>query len=338
MTTVDEIAFSTSEVEDEALRLLDSLGEVQWNLETCRQIAPVTLEIARLKREKNAVILAHSYQTPDIIFGIADFAGDSLGLSREASSTSADVIVFCGVRFMAETAKILSPEKTVLMPAPEAGCSLSESITAADVRALKEKYPGIPVVCYVNTAAEVKAESDACCTSGNALKVVNAQSGGRVIFIPDKLMAKNLQAETDKEIITWNGTCIVHEEFNPKSIDVWKSLYPDMKVLAHTECDSAVVEMADMAGSTEGMISYIKESNGKRFMLITECGLSDRLRVEFGGEKQFLGSCVLCPYMKMVELPIVLECLKNPSPEQIVTLDPDIIRRARRSIDQMMKY
>jgi len=206
------------------------------------------------------------------------------------------------------------------------------------VRGLRAQYPGVPVVCYVNTSAEVKAESDACCTSGNAVEVVNAQPGDRVIFIPDKLMAANLRTMTDKEIIAWHGTCIVHEEFNPKSVEVWKKLYPDMLVLAHTECDSSVVEIADMAGSTEGMIKFIKESNASKFMLITECGLSDRLRVEFEGKKKFFGSCVLCPYMKQTELPVILECMKCPREDQIVELDADIVHRARRAIDQMMAH
>ncbi len=328
----------TIDVQTEAQQLHERLAEVNWGIEACEMIAPLTLEINRLKREMNAVVLAHSYQTPDIIFGIADFTGDSLGLSKEAAKTPADTIIFCGVRFMAETAKILSPSKRVLLPAPNAGCSLAEAITAEDVKKLKAQYPGVPVVCYVNTNADVKAESDACCTSGNALEVVNAQPGDKVIFIPDKLMAANLRSMTDKEMIEWNGTCIVHEEFNPKSIDEWKKLYPDMLVLAHTECDSSVVEIADMAGSTEGMIKFIKESNAERYMLITECGLSDRLRVEFEGKKKFFGSCVLCPYMKQTELPTILECMKNPSPDQIVELDYDIIRRARRSIDQMLAH
>lgn len=338
MSVTLDVGFSPAEIDAEAVRLLERLDGIKWNLDTCRSIAPLTLEINRLKVEKNACILAHSYQTPDIIYGIADYTGDSLELSREAASTDAETIVFCGVRFMAETAKILSPEKTVLHPAPDAGCSLSESITGADVRALKRAYPGVPTVCYINTSAEVKAECDACCTSSNAVKVVNAQPGDRVIFLPDKLMAENLVPYTEKEIIAWEGTCIVHEEFNVKSIDAWKKLYPDMKVLVHTECDSAVVGLADLAGSTSAMIEYVKKSDAVRFMLVTECGLSDRLRVEVGGGKEFLGSCVLCPYMKMIELPNVLECLKSPSREQIVTLPEDIITRARRSIDEMMKY
>jgi len=333
--TIGEV---TPEVQTEAKRLYSRLFEAEWGYEACELIAPLTLEINRLKREMNAVVLAHSYQTPDIIFGIADFTGDSLGLSKEAARTTADTIVFCGVRFMAETAKILSPEKRVLLPAPNAGCSLAEAITAEDVRGLRAQYPGVPVVCYVNTSAEVKAESDACCTSGNAVEVVNAQPGDRVIFIPDKLMAANLRTMTDKEIIAWHGTCIVHEEFNPKSVEVWKKLYPDMLVLAHTECDSSVVEIADMAGSTEGMIKFIKESNASKFMLITECGLSDRLRVEFEGKKKFFGSCVLCPYMKQTELPVILECMKCPREDQIVELDADIVHRARRAIDQMMAH
>ncbi|MCD6119180.1 quinolinate synthase NadA [bacterium] len=338
MESLLELDFSRSEIDAETERLLSRLDAVHWNKDTCAIIAPITLEINRLKKEMNAIILAHSYQTADIIFGIADFAGDSLGLSREAANTDADTIIFCGVRFMAETAKILSPEKTILLPAPNAGCSLAESITAADVRKLKEDNPGVPVVCYVNTNADVKAESHACCTSGNAAEVVNAQPGDKVIFIPDMLMAKNLEAHVDKEIIAWDGTCIVHEEFSPGSIEAWRKFHPDLKVLAHLECDSDVVDISDMAGSTEGMVKYIKQSDATHFMLVTECGMSDRLRVEMGKDREFLGSCVLCPYMKQVELPIVLECMKSPREDQIVTLDEDIIRRAKTAIDQMMAH
>jgi len=329
-------AVNEQAIQREAWRLYTQLGTVGWHQAECELIAPLTLEINRLKHQLNAVVLAHSYQTPDIIYGIADHVGDSLGLSQEAAATNADVIVFCGVRFMAETAKILSPHKRILLPAPEAGCSLADSITAEDVRALKRQHPGIPVVCYVNTSAEVKAESDACCTSANTLAVIEAMPGDRVIFIPDKLMAANVQEHTAKEIITWDGTCIVHEDFGEAEFAAFKAQYPDAALLAHTECMPTVVALADMAGSTSGMERYIASHDQiKQFMLVTECGMSDKLKVQFP-DRQFIGSCVLCPYMKKIELRNVLAAMTEPTPEQLVALDPDIIKRARHALNKML--
>lgn len=313
------------------------LSLVGWSRLECELIAPVTLEINQLKQKLNAVILAHSYQTPDIIYGVADHVGDSLGLSHEAACTDADTIVFCGVRFMAETAKILSPQKTVLLPSPDAGCSLSESITAQDVRNLRMQHPGVPVVCYVNTSAEVKAECDACCTSANNVAVVNAMPGDRVIFLPDKLMAQNLQPYVDKEIIAWDGTCIVHEGFGVPEVKAFRNQFPGAALLAHTECLPDVVGEADMAGSTSAMERYIAgHEEQKQFMLITECGMSDKLKVQFP-DREFIGTCVLCPHMKRIELRNILTALKSPSLDQQVELDPAIIARARRSIDKMLE-
>jgi len=328
---------SEQAIEREAQRLRERLKPVGWSLGECELIAPMTLEINRLKRELNAVVLAHSYQTPDIIYGIADHVGDSLALSQEAGHTDAGVIVFCGVRFMAETAKILSPQKRVLLPAPDAGCSLSESISAEQVRQLRLQYPGVPIVCYVNTSAEVKAECDACCTSANTLAVVEAMEGPRVIFVPDKLMAANLRPHSTKEIIGWDGTCIVHEHFGKTEIMAFKRQYPDAAVLAHTECIPEVVGMADMAGSTSGMERFIAQHEEiKRYMLVTECGMTDKLKAQFP-DREFVGSCVLCPYMKKTELRKVLGAMTEPTEDQIVTLPPDVIARARRAIDRMLE-
>jgi quinolinate synthase len=328
---------SETMIEAEALRLHGKLSIVGWGLLECRLIAPLTLEINQLKQEMNAVVLAHSYQTPDIIYGIADHVSDSLALSQAAASTDADVIVFCGVRFMAETAKILSPHKRVLLPAPDAGCSLADGITADDVRALKARYPGVPVVAYVNTSAEVKAEADACCTSANTLAVVDALPGERVIFVPDKYMAANLRPLTKKEIIGWDGACIVHEEFGPAEVAAFRSQYPGAALLAHTECKPSVVALADMAGSTSGMEKYIAQHpETKSFMLVTECGMTDKLKVQYP-DRQFVGSCVICPFMKRVELRKVLQAMTQPEPQQVVEIAPETISRARKAIEVMIE-
>ena len=335
-TTWKGLPYTEEQIASEAARLHSQLSIIGWSPIECSLIAPLTFEINRLKQELNAVVLAHSYQTPDIIYGIADHVGDSLGLSQIASSTDADVVVFCGVKFMAETAKILSPEKTVLLPDDRAGCSLAASITAADVRELKRQYPGVPVVCYVNTYADIKAESDACCTSANALAVVDDMPGERVIFLPDALMAANLQPLTKKEIISWHGTCIVHEQFGSAELEAFRGQYPGAKVLAHTECIPDVVAQADMAGSTSGMERYIAEhEETKDFMLVTECGMTDKLKVQFP-DRNFIGTCVLCPFMKKIELRNVLSAMKNPDVSQIIELPQDVIARARVSLDRML--
>lgn len=335
--TVEPLTISEAVIEREARRLYERLSIVGWSRLECELIAPLTAEINALKRELNAVVLAHSYQTPDIIYGIADHVGDSLGLSMEAGRTDADVIVFCGVRFMAETAKILNPGKRVLLPAPDAGCSLSDSITAADVRRLKAEHPGVPAVCYVNTSAEVKAECDACCTSANTLAVIEAMPGDKVIFVPDKLMAANLRELTDKELITWDGTCVVHEDFGEAEFTAFKRQYPQAALLAHTECMPSVVALADMAGSTSGMERYIAAHQEiKQFMLVTECGMTDKLKINFP-EREFVGSCVLCPYMKRIELRNTLQAMEDPQPGQVIELEPEVIRRARRALDRMLE-
>ncbi len=327
--------FSLNQINKEAERLFDNLRKVGWSEPDCELIAPLTLEINQLKKEKDVIILAHSYMTPDIIYGVADFIGDSYGLSKKVMEAKENTILFCSVHFMAETAKIMNPKKTVLIPST-ASCSLAESITAEDVRKLRKKYPEAGVICYVNTSAAVKAECDACCTSGNALKIVEGMPQKEILFLPDELMAKNLQPLTKKKIIKWTGRCIVHEEFSPETVDSVREDYPEAKILAHLECMPSVVEKVDMTGSTEGMIQYLKKSPAKQFMLATECGLSDRMKVEYP-EKKIIGSCALCPYMKQIMLKDVLQALKEPRKDQIIELPKEIIRKAKKTLNRMVK-
>jgi quinolinate synthase len=328
--------FTDTETAAEANRLFDKLKRVGFEMKMCKAVAPLTLSIGELKKQRDAVILAHSYQTPDIIYGVADFTGDSYQLSKKAQEVSAGTIVFCGVRFMAETAKILNPSKTVFLPDESAGCSLAEAITAEDVRKLKKKFPGRPVVCYVNTSAEVKAESDVCCTSANALKIVNALPDREIIFLPDELMAQNLQQMTKKKLISWHGRCIVHEDFKAEKVERFRAKYPGLKILAHTECDSGVVNASDFSGGTGDMIRYVQETEAPAYMLITECGLTERMLVEFP-EKEFLGMCGLCPYMKQITLPKILRTLKDRPKDQIIEIPENIRRRAEKALLKMFE-
>ena len=323
------------DIQREAARLHEKLGRLNWSKADCELIAPLTLEINRLKKEKNAIILAHSYQTPDIKYGVADFIGDSYKLSRQAAQTKADIIVFCSVHFMAETAKILNPEKIVLVPTV-AGCSLAEAITPLDVRDLRKKYPEAAVVCYVNTSAAVKAECDVTCTSSNALRVIESVKQKEIIFIPDEFMAKNLQPLTKKKLIQWKGRCIVHEMFNAEMIDAIREEYPDIKILVHSECKPEVVAKADMVGGTDGMLHYVEKSKAKRFMLVTECGLSDRVRVEFPG-KEVTGTCALCPYMKKIMLKDVLQALQKPRANQIIKIQEAVLKKAGKAVNRMIR-
>lgn len=309
----------------------------QYEREHWETLAPYIVEINRLKREKNAVILAHNYMTPDIFFGVGDFKGDSLALAQEAARTTADIIVQCGVHFMAETSKVLCPHKKVLIPDMKAGCSLSESITAADVRALKAKYPGVPVVTYVNTSADVKAESDICCTSGNAVKIINAlgaQGHDTVIMTPDKFLAQNVAKETKVKIIYWEGACMVHERFTVQDIKDMRSQHKDIIVMAHPECPPEVVAAADYSGSTAQMDKFIKEQQPKHAMLITECSMSNNLSAA-NPEVELLGTCQMCPHMKRITLPKILHCLQTETPE--VLIPEDIIPRARRAVERMLE-
>jgi len=299
--------------------------------------APLIAAINRLKREKNAVILAHNYMTPEIFHCVGDFAGDSLALAREAARTDAKVIVQAGVHFMAETSKILSPEKTVLIPDLRAGCSLASSITGADVRLLKQKYPGLPVVTYVNTSADVKAESDICCTSGNAVKVVEeiARQFGTdtVIMIPDKYLARNVAAQTGVKVITWEGACEVHERFTAQEIREYRAAHPGIVVLAHPECPPEVVAEADFAGSTAAMIGYVGSHRPERVVLITECSMSDNVAAD-NPQTQFIKPCNLCPHMKRITLEGILHSLETMTHE--VVIDPLIAARAKTPIDRML--
>ena len=289
--------------------------------------------ILRLKRERNAVILAHNYQTPEIFHCVADIVGDSLALAREATKVDASVIVQAGVHFMAETAKLLNPEKTVLIPDTEAGCSLAASITAEDVRLLRQRYPGVPVVTYVNTSAAVKAELDICCTSSNAKKVVESLGAPRVIMLPDEYLAKNVAATTDVEIIAWAGHCEVHERFTAAEIRGLRATTPGITVLAHPECPPEVVAEADYTGSTAGMIDYVGREKPARVVLVTECSMSDNVAVQHP-DVEFIRPCNLCPHMKRITLSNIREALETIQHE--VTIDPVIAERARRAVERML--
>jgi len=304
------------------------IPEIEWAFH-----APLLHKINMLKKEKNAVVLAHNYQTPEIFHGIADIAADSLALAVEAKKTDADIIVLCGVHFMAETAKLMNPNKKVLLPDMEAGCSLASSITGKDVRMLKEKYPGVPIVTYVNTSAEVKAESDICCTSANAIKVVESLGADKVIFLPDQYMAKYVQSKTKVQIISWIGTCIVHERFSAQEIEDIRKQNPEIEVLSHPECPPEVIAASDFTGSTTDMSNYVKKNQPKKVMLVTECSMSDNVQVN-NPNVQFIKPCNLCPHMKTITLPKVLECLENETNEILI---PEIIsRKARKAVERMV--
>ncbi len=286
------------------------MPEIEWAIH-----APYIHKINKLKKEKNAVILAHNYQTPEIYHGIADFSADSLALAVEASKTSADIIVMAGVHFMAETAKLMSPNKKVLLPDMKAGCSLSSSITGKDVRLLKEKYPGVPVVSYVNTSADVKAETDVCCTSANAVKIVKSLGVKKVIFLPDDYLAKYVASFNENEI---------------KSI---RKNNPGIKIIAHPECPPEVIKASDFAGSTSGMINYVKNNQPKKVMMVTECSMSDNIQVE-NPNVEFIRPCNMCPHMKKITLPKILDCLENETGE--IIMDQETIDRARLSVEKMV--
>ena len=309
-------------------KLKDHIPEVEWAL-----TAPIIDEIRRLKTEKNALVLAHNYMTPDIFHGVADIVGDSLALAREAARAKADIIVMCGVHFMAETVKILNPEAKVLIADLTAGCSLADSITPEDVAELRRRYPGAPVVTYVNTSAAVKAASDICCTSGNALQVVESLDSDEVIFIPDQFLARNIARQTKKTIRIWEGACEVHEKFTPRDLDQMRHDYPGVTIMAHPECPPEVVKAADYAGSTAQMIRFVQDKHPKRVALITECSMSDNVAVQFPGI-DFVRPCNLCPHMKKITLPKILDTLENETPE--VTVDPQFIEPARRAIERML--
>lgn len=289
--------------------------------------------ILALKRARNAVILAHNYQTPEIFHGVADIVGDSLALAREAAKTDAAMIVLAGVHFMAETAKLLNPEKTVLIPDLGAGCSLAASITAADVRLMRARYPGVPVVTYVNTSAAVKAESDICCTSGNAKKIIESLGVERVIMLPDEYLAQNVARETGVKIIAWKGHCEVHERFTAAELKELRATHPGVVVLAHPECPPEVVAEADFAGSTAAMADYVEKKRPGRVVLMTECSMSDNIAASHP-EIDFVRPCNLCPHMKRITLPKIRQALETTRYE--VTIDPAIADRARQAVERML--
>jgi quinolinate synthase len=305
---------------------------IEWRVH-----APLIAAINRLKTEKNAVILAHNYMTPEIFHGVGDFVGDSLGLAREAARTDARIIVQAGVHFMAETSKVLCPEKTVLIPDLRAGCSLAASITAADVRLIKERYPGVPVVTYVNTTAEVKAETDVCCTSANAVQVVEAAAAAagtdRVILLPDEFLARNVARQTDIRIIAWQGRCEVHERFDAEDIRAVRESWPDAEILAHPECPAEVLELVDFAGSTTAMSDYVVKRRPRQVVLVTECSMADNIAAD-APDTEFVRPCNLCPHMKRITLEGIYEALVKEQYE--VTVAPQIIERARRAVQRMI--
>ena len=324
MSTQQQFNRSTAEIYK---KISKSVPEIEWKIH-----APLIEKINKLKIEKNAVILAHNYQTPEIYHGVADISADSLALAVEASKTSASIIVLCGVHFMAETAKLMNPSKKVLLPDMSAGCSLSSSITGDDVRLLKQKYPGVPVVSYINTSADVKAETDVCCTSANAVKVVESLNVDRVIFLPDQYLANYVAGNTKVKIISWKGTCIVHEKFTAKEVEEVRAANPGIKVIAHPECPPDVINASDFAGSTSGMVDYVSKNKPKKVMLVTECSMSDNVEAD-NPEVEFVKPCNLCPYMKKINLEKILDCLENETNE--INIDKKISDAARKSVLRM---
>ena len=310
-------------------KISSTIPEIEWLTH-----APYIYKINKLKKEKNAIVLAHNYQTPEIYHGISDFSADSLALAVEAAKTNADIIVMCGVHFMAETAKLMSPNKKVLLPDMSAGCSLSSSITGEDVKKLKKNYPGVPVVSYVNTSADVKAETDVCCTSANAVKIVNSLGVKKVIFLPDDYLAKYVASQTDVQIISWRGTCEVHEQFNDEEINEIRKNNPGIKIIAHPECPPDVIKASDFTGSTSGMIKYVKDKQPEKVMMVTECSMSDNVQIDNPNVK-FIRPCNLCPHMKKITLPKILDCLENETNE--IIMDNTTIEKARSSVERMVK-
>jgi len=320
-----EVMRQTSDIYE---RVRHIIPEIEWPVH-----APYIAEIQRLKRERNAILLAHNYQTPEIFHGVSDLTGDSLALAREASEIDADIIVMGGVHFMAETTKLLNPSKTVLIPDLEAGCSLATSITAEDVRRLRMQYPGVPVVTYVNTSAEVKAESDVCCTSANALQIVESLGSDRVIFLPDEFLGRYVAGQSKVEIILWKGHCEVHEQFTASDLQNYRHNYEDLVILAHPECPPDVLAEADFVGSTAAMIREVGNRKPDRVLMVTECSMSDNVAVEFP-QIEFVRPCNLCPHMKLITLPKILESLQ--SMQHVVEVDSLVAERAREAVKRML--
>jgi len=316
------------ETRDLYQRVRHVIPDVEWPVH-----APLISAINRLKRERKAIILVHNYMTPEIFHGVADFSGDSLGLAQFGERTPAETIVMGGVHFMAETAKILSPGKTVLLPDLRAGCSLASSITAADVRALRQRHPGLPVVTYVNTSADVKAESDICCTSANAVQVVESLGADEVIFIPDQFLGKYVAGKTTVKLILWEGACEVHERFTGQELRDFRGMHPGIHVMAHPECPPDVLAEADYVGSTSAMIGHVGQLRPKKVAMITECSMAGNVAVEFP-EIEFIQPCNLCPHMQRITLPKILRCLETLTPA--IEVPPDVSRRARQALERML--
>ena len=309
-------------------RIKSVIPAIEWPVH-----APYVAAINELKKQRNAVVLAHNYQTPEIFHCVADISGDSLALARRAAETDAEVIVLAGVHFMAETAKLLNPEKIVLIPDERAGCSLAESITAEDVRQLRQKHPGVPVVTYVNTSAEVKAESDICCTSGNAVAVVESLGAEKVIFIPDEYLAAYVAQQTDVEIIPWQGHCEVHERFTAEELEQYRENYDHLTIIAHPECPPDVLKAADFVGSTAQMQNYVQSQRPPRVLMVTECSMSDNVAADIP-DVEFIRPCNLCPHMKRITLANIYQALETLEPR--VEINPAIAARARRSVERML--
>lgn len=321
-----EVARATAAIHEKVRSVIPDL---EWPV-----FAPYIAAINELKRQRNAVIIAHNYQTPEIFHGVADLVGDSLSMAQQGAKTDADVIVLAGVHFMAETAKILSPERTVLIPDLRAGCSLAASITAEDIRLLRQRYPGVPVVTYVNTSAAVKAESDICCTSANAVAVVESLGVDRVIFLPDEFLGKYVASQTKVQIILWKGHCEVHERFTGQELRDYRAAQGEgIQILAHPECPPEVLAEADFVGSTAAMIRHVDQERPRRVVLITECSMSDNVAVEFP-DVEFVRPCNLCPHMKRITLPKILHSLQTM--EFQVEVDPEVAARARLAVERML--
>lgn len=320
-----ELAASTAAAYE---RIKSVIPAIEWPVH-----APYVAAINDLKKQRNAVVLAHNYQTPEIFHCVADISGDSLALARRAAETDAEVIVLAGVHFMAETAKLLNPEKIVLIPDERAGCSLAESITAENVRQLRQKHPGVPVVTYVNTSAEVKAESDICCTSGNAVAVVESLGAEKVIFIPDEYLAAYVAQKTDVEIIPWQGHCEVHERFTAEELEQYREDYDDLSIIAHPECPPDVLKAADFVGSTAQMQNYVQSQRPPRVLMVTECSMSDNVAADIT-DVEFIRPCNLCPHMKRITLANIYQALETLEPR--VEIDSAIAASARRSVERML--
>ena len=331
-----------SELQEKLSSVSIGSNTCNYNMETCERIAPIINKINQLKKEQNAIILAHSYVSPEILVGVADHVGDSYELSKAAQAATCDTIIFAAVKFMAETAKILNPSKKVYVPSPINGCSLADAIDADKVRELKQQYPDYAFICYINTSAEVKALCDACVTSSNVNNIVKNFPNDNIYFLPDKLMGQNVEAYLNEHNINKNfkyysATCYVHEEYDPDMIAYLKSTHPDAAIVAHPECQPSVTKQANFVGSTSQMIQFVKTTEHPKYVMLTECGLSARLQME-APTKQFVGSCTMCKYMKSNRLEQILAILEHPNPDLEIQLSIETINKAKHSLEQMFKY